>query len=560
STVWDTGLVLAKYLDHQTSLGNLDLSGKTVLELGSGTGIVGIALGRLHPQCQVILTDKKELIPLLSRNIELNSAMSNTRAQCLDWTLPTALDVVPDLIVVSDGIWDKDLHQPLAETLARLAGSETRVLLAYETRKFDEEAEFIAKWSQTFRFRDIKPSEQDPLAEVERIPILGTESIVCGFHLVDYIWTDIFSNLPAASTYVLITDSNLAKLYLSQYQESFQVAWAHHKPASAAPRLLTHVLPPGELSKSRATKSAIEDWMFGEKCTRDTTVLALGGGVIGDLVGYVAATFMRGVSFIQIPTSLLAMVDSSIGGKTAVDTPAGKNLVGSFWQPKRIYMDMAVLSTLPQREFSNGMAEVIKTAAIWDSAEFDVLESSSVEIRRAVLSGTRDGDAGLTLATRSAEQTLLQRVIAASARVKAYVVTHDERESGMRGLLNFGHTIGHAIEAILSPQVLHGECVAVGCVLEAEVARRMGHLSEVGVARLVRCLRAYGLPTTMDDPLLRALASSEQLAEVRPQRLMDIMGVDKKTVGTQKRLVVLKQLGATLELKPTNVSDALILE
>ncbi|KAJ1819874.1 Protein-lysine N-methyltransferase efm6 [Coemansia sp. S610] len=169
STVWDTGLVLAKYLDHQTSLGNLDLSGKTVLELGSGTGIVGIALGRLHPQCQVILTDKKELIPLLSRNIELNSAMSNTRAQCLDWTLPTALDVVPDLIVVSDGIWDKDLHQPLAETLARLAGSETRVLLAYETRKFDEEAEFIAKWSQTFRFRDIKPSEQDPVMQSEDI-------------------------------------------------------------------------------------------------------------------------------------------------------------------------------------------------------------------------------------------------------------------------------------------------------------------------------------------------------------------------------------------------------
>ncbi|KAJ2100287.1 hypothetical protein GGI16_003759, partial [Coemansia sp. S142-1] len=257
------------------------------------------------------------------------------------------------------------------------------------------------------------------LAEVERIPILGTESIVCGFHLVDYIWTDIFSSLPAASTYVLITDTNLAKLYLSKYQESFQVAWAHHNQASAAPRLLTHVLPPGELSKSRATKSAIEDWMFSEKCTRDTIVLALGGGVIGDLVGYVAATFMRGVGFIQIPTSLLAMVDSSIGGKTAVDTPAGKNLVGSFWQPKRIYMDMAVLSTLPPREFSNGMAEVIKTAAIWDSAEFDVLESSSVEIRRAVLSGTQDGDAGLTLATRSAEQTLLQRVIAASARVKA---------------------------------------------------------------------------------------------------------------------------------------------
>ncbi|KAJ1670847.1 3-dehydroquinate dehydratase (3-dehydroquinase), partial [Coemansia sp. RSA 25] len=306
------------------------------------------------------------------------------------------------------------------------------------------------------------------------------------------------------------------------------------------------------LSKSRATKSAIEDWMFSEKCTRDTMVLALGGGVIGDLVGYVAATFMRGVGFVQIPTSLLAM--------TAVDTPAGKNLVGAFWQPKRIYMDMAVLSTLPAREFSNGMAEVIKTAAIWDAGEFAVLEASSAEIRHAVLAGSSDTSTGLTLATRSAEQTLLQRVIAASARVKAYVVTHDERESGMRGLLNFGHTIGHAIEAVLAPAVLHGECVAVGCVLEAEVARRMGHLGEVGVARLVRCLRAYGLPTAMDDPLIRARCSSAQLAALRPQRLMDVMGVDKKTVGTQKRLVVLAQLGATLEMQPTNVADALIRE
>ncbi|KAJ2032620.1 Protein-lysine N-methyltransferase efm6 [Coemansia sp. RSA 922] len=175
STVWDTGLVLAKYLDHQTSLGKLDLSGKTVLELGSGTGLMGITLGRLHPQCQVTLTDKEELVPLLNRNIELNSATDNTRAQCLDWTTPTSLDTVPDLIIVSDGIFDKDLHQPLAETLARLAGSETRVLLAYETRKFDEEAEFIARWSQTFRFRDIKPSEQDPVMQSEDIFLFDGE-------------------------------------------------------------------------------------------------------------------------------------------------------------------------------------------------------------------------------------------------------------------------------------------------------------------------------------------------------------------------------------------------
>ncbi|KAJ1797038.1 hypothetical protein LPJ59_003384, partial [Coemansia sp. RSA 2399] len=196
------------------------------------------------------------------------------------------------------------------------------------------------------------------LAEVEHIEILGTKSIVCGFHLIDYIWADVFANLAPASTYVLITDTNLARLYLERYQDGFQAAWAHHKPESKAPRLLVHILPPGETSKSRATKGAIEDWMLSNKCTRDTMVLALGGGVIGDLVGFVAATFMRGVPFVQIPTSLLAMVDSSIGGKTAVDTPAGKNLIGAFWQPKRIYMDMAVLSTLPAREFSNGMAEV----------------------------------------------------------------------------------------------------------------------------------------------------------------------------------------------------------
>ncbi|KAJ2610909.1 3-dehydroquinate dehydratase (3-dehydroquinase) [Coemansia sp. RSA 1365] len=397
------------------------------------------------------------------------------------------------------------------------------------------------------------------LAEVEVIPVLGQDSIVCGFHLVDYIWKDIFENLKAASTYVLITDTNLLALYVEKYKEAFAAAWQHHKPSVAAPRLLIYTLQPGETSKSRATKGAIEDWMLEQKCTRDTMVLALGGGVIGDLVGFVAATFMRGVPFVQIPTSLLAMVDSSIGGKTAVDTPAGKNLIGAFWQPQRIFMDMAVLSTLPEREFSNGMAEVVKTAAIWLPEEFEVLESRADDIRTAVLEGQKDsGSAGLTKATRTVAQGLLLRVIAASARVKAHVVTHDERELGMRGLLNFGHTIGHAIEAILSPQVLHGECVAVGCVLEAEVARRMGHLGEVSVKRLARCLAAYGLPTAMDDPIIRRRAGDAKLAEVRPARLMQVMRVDKKNIGTQKRLVLLKRLGQTLEMKPTNVDDALI--
>ncbi|KAJ2003943.1 Protein-lysine N-methyltransferase efm6 [Coemansia thaxteri] len=171
STVWDAALVVAKYIERQTDEGKLDLRGKTVLELGSGTGLVGIAIGRLHPKSHVVVTDKQELVGLLERNIALNSASDNTRAEKLDWreTDKAGANVAPDVIVVSDGIWDKDLHQPLADTLARLAGKDTTVLLGYESRSFGDEAEFIAKWSQTFRFRDIKPSEQHPVMQSEDI-------------------------------------------------------------------------------------------------------------------------------------------------------------------------------------------------------------------------------------------------------------------------------------------------------------------------------------------------------------------------------------------------------
>src|SRR5690606_14833914 len=143
-------------------------------------------------------------------------------------------------------------------------------------------------------------------------------------------------------------------------------------------------VPPGEASKTRQTKGEIEDWMLSQGCTRDTIILALGGGVIGDMIGYVAATFMRGVKFCQIPTTLLAMVDSSVGGKTAIDSPLGKNLIGAFWQPERVFIDVKFLETLPEREFINGMAEVIKTAAIWDEEEFVRLENSASTILETV--------------------------------------------------------------------------------------------------------------------------------------------------------------------------------
>lgn len=220
--------------------------------------------------------------------------------------------------------------------------------------------------------------------DVLKVSILGKESIHCGFHLIPYIAQTVLTTLPS-STYILITDTNIAKLHLVAFEREFERALGASS-ATPKPRFLTLVIPPGETSKSREGKANIEDFLLLHKCTRDSVILALGGGVIGDLVGFVAATLcvylflivarggrqsanifsfysMRGVKFCQIPTTLLAMVDSSVGGKTAIDTPHGKNLIGAFWQPEYIFIDAAFLETLPTREFSNGMAEVVKVCS-----------------------------------------------------------------------------------------------------------------------------------------------------------------------------------------------------
>ena len=282
---------------------------------------------------------------------------------------------------------------------------------------------------------------------------------------------------------------------------------------------------------------------------------------------------MRGVRFVQIPTTLLAMVDSSVGGKTAIDTPQGKNLIGAFWQPEYIFIDAAFLETLPPREFSNGMAEVVKvsyppspfflfalahnhyqTAAIWDEKEFISLESRPAEIFTAIQTPSTNF-AGRSKATRSAAQELLLSVIVGSISVKAHIVTIDERETGLRNLVNFGHTIGHAIEAVLTPTILHGECVSIGMILEAEVSRQMGILSQVGVGRLNRCLKAYNLPVTLTDPRISTVPASKLLTV---DRLLDIMRIDKKNSGPEKKIVILSRIGATYEQKATVVRDAII--
>ncbi|KAG8970050.1 3-dehydroquinate dehydratase (3-dehydroquinase) [Tulasnella sp. 419] len=394
------------------------------------------------------------------------------------------------------------------------------------------------------------PSEAQP--DILKVSILGKDSIHCGFHLSSYIASTVISTLPG-STYVLITDNHIAKLHLDAFSSSFKTVLQQRGSSS---RFISHVIPPGETSKSREGKAEIEDFLLKQACTRDTVILALGGGVIGDLVGFVAATFMRGVRFVQIPTTLLAMVDSSVGGKTAIDTPHGKNLIGSFHQPEYVFIDASFLETLPPREFANGMAEVVKTAAIWNETEFTSLESRAPEIQSAVQSGsTRETLQGQTLATRTEAQQLLLSVIVGSISVKAHIVTIDEKETGLRNLVNFGHTIGHAIEAVLTPTILHGECISIGMILEAEVARKLGVLGQVAIGRLTRTLKAYGLPVSVEDPRIAKLPAARLLTI---DRLLDVMKIDKKNSGSEKKIVILKRIGKTNEERATGVKDEVI--
>ncbi|KAI9681627.1 MAG: 3-dehydroquinate dehydratase (3-dehydroquinase) [Trizodia sp. TS-e1964] len=378
-----------------------------------------------------------------------------------------------------------------------------------------------------------------------RVSILGEPNIIIDAAIWgDPIVQDLLKNCPS-STYALITDTNLQPLYVDMFEESFKFLAERN-----GPRLITLAIPPGESSKSRTTKANIEDWLLDNKCTRDTVIIALGGGVIGDTIGFVAATFMRGVRFVQVPTTLLAMVDSSIGGKTAIDTPHGKNLIGAFWQPKRIYIDLSFLKSLPEREFINGMAEVIKTAAICNGAEFTALENNAEAILTAVRRNFKTkSEQSIRL---SGIERILKNIVVGSVLIKARVVSADEREGGLRNLLNFGHSIGHAIEAILAPQILHGECVAIGMVKEAELSRYLGHLRPAAVARLVKCLAGYGLPTSLQDAQLKKRSANKPCSN---EQIFANMGLDKKNDGPNKKIVLLSRIGKCLENKATKVRN-----
>ncbi len=323
-----------------------------------------------------------------------------------------------------------------------------------------------------------------------------------------------WQGLPQAAQAVIVTNVTVDPLHGAALRRALEGRYA---------RVTTLALPDGEAHKDWATLNLIYDHLLREGCDRKTVLFALGGGVVGDMTGFAAATYMRGVPFVQVPTTLLAQVDSSVGGKTAINHPLGKNMIGAFYQPQRVVCDLDTLDTLPARELSAGLAEVIKYGPVADAAFLDWVEARL--------------DALL-----ARDRAALAQAIRRSCEIKAAVVGADEREAGLRAILNFGHTFGHAIEAGLGyGEWLHGEAVGCGMVMAAELSAQLGLVPADFVTRLRRIVERAGLPVRGPD--------------LGVARYLELMRVDKKAEGGEIRFVVIDGVGhAALRPAP----DALV--
>ena len=316
--------------------------------------------------------------------------------------------------------------------------------------------------------------------------------------------------LPRASKVVIVTDSNVGPLYAER---------AGYSISKAGYNARTITIAAGEDHKNRESLELIYDEMLEFGLDRSSLVVALGGGVVGDIAGFAAATFMRGIAYAQVPTTLLADVDSSVGGKTAIDHPRGKNMIGAFHQPSAVIIDPATLRTLPEEEIAAGMAEVIKYGVIRDAEFFAYLEARAQDIK------------GL-------EAGAVEHVITVCCRIKAEVVAADEREAGLRAILNYGHTMGHALEAATGyGRYRHGEAVAIGMNMAAKIARAMGMVSDEFVARQARLIAAFDLPLDPPD-------------DVGLERLIESARADKKARGGRVRFVLPERIGSVI------ISDA----
>jgi 3-dehydroquinate synthase len=354
-----------------------------------------------------------------------------------------------------------------------------------------------------------------PPADATVVPVTTAErryEILIGAGLLGApsAWQD----LPKAAQAVIVTNVTVDPLHGAALRRAL---------AGRYPRVTTLALPDGEAHKDWATLNLIFDHLLREGCDRKTVLFALGGGVVGDMTGFAAATYMRGVPFVQVPTTLLAQVDSSVGGKTAINHPLGKNMIGAFYQPQRVVCDLDTLATLPARELGAGLAEVIKYGPVADAAFLDWVEAHL--------------DALL-----ARDPAALAQAIRRSCEIKAEVVGADEREAGLRAILNFGHTFGHAIEAGLGYGAwLHGEAVGCGMVMAAELSAQLGLVPAAFVSRLRRIVERAGLPVR--GPALGAA------------RYLELMRIDKKAEGGEIRFVVIDGVGRAA-LRPA--PDALV--
>ena len=318
-----------------------------------------------------------------------------------------------------------------------------------------------------------------------------------------------YQNLPTAHTALIVSNTTVAPLYAAQLRAALQTRYA---------RVLLLALPDGEVHKDWQTLQLIFDTLLANGCDRKTVLFALGGGVVGDMTGFAAASYMRGVPFVQVPTTLLAQVDSSVGGKTAINHPLGKNMIGAFYQPQLVVCDLDILRTLPPRELSAGLAEIIKYGPIADMAFLDWIE------------------ANLT-ALLASEPAALAHAIQRSCEIKAHVVGRDEREQGLRAILNFGHTFGHAIESGLGyGQWLHGEGVGCGMVMAAHLSQRLGLVDTAFIKRLTGLIQRARLP--IKGPILDAKDNAG--------RYIELMRMDKKSEAGDIRFVLIDAPGSAV--------------
>ncbi|AMO23780.1 3-dehydroquinate synthase [Ramlibacter solisilvae] len=342
---------------------------------------------------------------------------------------------------------------------------------------------------------------QVPASEQVEID-LGDRSypILIGAALLDAPGT--WAGVPASTQAVIVSNTTVAPLYAARLRAAIA---ARHRSVDLV------VLPDGEAHKDWQTLNLIFDSLLAKACDRKTVLYALGGGVVGDMTGFAAASYMRGVPFVQVPTTLLAQVDSSVGGKTAINHPLGKNMIGAFYQPRLVVCDLTTLATLPPRELSAGLAEVIKYGPIADMEFLGWIEQNI---------------AGLL----ARDTALLAHAVKRSCEIKAQVVGHDERESGLRAILNFGHTFGHAIEAGLGyGEWLHGEAVGCGMVMALQLSQRLGLVDEAFAQRVTALIARAGLPVV--GPRLGAA------------RYLELMQVDKKAEGGEIKFVLIDRPG-----------------